>query len=268
MSKLPFKSPFKRRKYEPQETFNTKFEGAMYDITGNFIKTKAINHSLTKGEEREDPLIDFFKANLPKTYSVVKGEIVDKFNNSSQQLDLMIYDNSRNIPLYSGGNYILPAEALLASIEIKSKLTQVETRKILKSVNTLKNLKPFGQKLDISKKQRKIEEKITCRYFHSVFAYETDLSETEWSKKEFDRIKRVAREEKIDHTLIDRILVLKKGIINPNDAIGKDSKDDAESLLYFYMNILNFIQRENNRRQTVPYLDYAGKLSKGWNKLE
>ncbi|WP_291285762.1 DUF6602 domain-containing protein [Flavobacterium sp.] len=267
MSKIPLKSFFKKRSYEPQETFSTKFEGAVYDIVGQFVKTKVINHSLTKGEEREDPLIEFLKANLPKTYSVVKGEVVDKLNNSSQQLDIMIFDNSRNIPFYSGGHYILPAEALLGSIEIKSKITQEEVRKILKSVSTLKNLKPFGKKVDISKKQRSIEEKVSCRYFHAVFAYDTDIAETNWAKKEMERIIRVAVEEKNDYTLIDRFYVLNKGLINPTVSMAKESKDNAECLLHFYMHLLNFIQRENNRRQTVPYLDYAGKLSKGWEKI-
>lgn len=267
MSKLPFKSPFKGRKYEPQVTYNTKFEGAVYDIIGHYVKTKVINHSLTKGEEREDPLIEFLQTNLPKTYSVVKGEVVDKYNDSSPQMDIMIYDNSRNIPFYSGGHYILPAEALLASIEIKSKLTQEEARKIIKSVSTLKGLKPFGQLPDISKKQRPSEEKVTCRYFYSVFAYDTDLAETDWAKSEMERIKRVALEESKDASLIDRIFVLNKGLINPCESIGKESKENAESLLYFYMNLLNFLQRENNRRQTTPYLDYAGKLSKGWTKI-
>lgn len=267
MSKIPNKRPFKKRSYQPQETFKTKFEGAIYDIIGQFVKTKVITHSLTKGEEREDPLIEFLKSNLPKTYSVVKGEVVDTKNNSSQQMDIMIYDNSRNIPFYSGGHYILPAEALLASIEIKSKLTQEESRKILKSVKSLKSLKPFGKQVDVSKKQRTVEEKVTCRYFHSIFAYDTDLAEKDWANCEMGRIKRLATEEKIDSNLIDRIFVLHKGLINPNDSIARETKDNAESLLYFYMNLLNFIQRENNRRQTVPYLDYAGKLSKGWVKI-
>ncbi len=125
----------------------------------------------------------------------------------------------------------------------------------------------IGGQVDISKKQRPIEEKVVCRYFHSVFAYETDLSEQDWAENEFNRIKRVALEEKTDHTLLDRVFVLNRGLLNVADSVGKQSKDNAESFLYFYMNLLNYIQRENARRQTVPYLDYAGKMSKGWTKL-
>ncbi len=257
----------KKRSFEPQTILKSKFESAVYDIVGKFVKTKMINHSLTKGEEREDPLIEFLTENLPKIYSVVKGEVVDIKNISSPQIDIMIYDNSRNIPFYSEGSYILPAEALLASIEVKSKLTQEEMRKILKNTALLKSLKPFGKPVDTSKRHRTVEEKVNCRYFHSVFAYDTDISESNWMKKEFERIERVANEEEIDFTSIDRIFVLNKGLINPSDLVGKESEDDAETFLYFYMNLLNFLQRENSRRDTVPYLDYAGKMTNGWESL-
>jgi hypothetical protein len=77
----------------------------------------------------------------------------------------------------------------------------------------------------------------------------------------------VAKEENIDHTLLDRVIVLNKGLINPTYSIAKESTDNADMFLHYYIDLLNFLQRENTRRQTVPYLDYAGKLSKNWIKL-
>lgn len=267
MSDIPNRSSFKKRSNSPQNTLRSKFQSAAYDVAGSFIKTKVINHSLSKGEEREDPLIEFLIENLPSIYSVVKGEVVDINDNSSPQLDIMIFDSSRNIPLYSEGMYILPAEALLASIEVKSKLTKGEIKKILKSVNALKSLKPFGKKVDISKKQRTVDDKVACRYFYSVFAYESDIGETDWITKEFDRIKNVASDENLDYTLIDRIFVLNRGLINASASVGRESDDSAETFLHFYMNLLNYLERENTRRKAVPYIDYAGKLSKGWKSL-
>ena len=266
MSTTPFKI-FKKRPEKTHSAFKSKFEIAVYKIAGSIFETSAFNHSLTKGEEREVPLINFFTLNLPKTYSTVRGEVIDLNGQSSPQLDVMIYDNSRNIPFYSGENYILPAESLLASVEVKSTLNQEEIRKILKSVNKLKSLKPFGKKVDISKQKREPQDKISCRYFHSVFAYDTDLAEKDWSIKEFERIKRIAQEEKIDQALLDRVIVLNKGIINPTYLIAKESKDNADMFLHFYMDLINYLQRENSRRKTVPYLEYAGRMSNDWIKL-
>lgn len=254
-------------KGKTQITFQSKIESAIYTITGKFLATKIINHSLTKGEEREDPLIEFLNDNLPKKFSVVKGEVVDLFNSSSPQIDIMIYDNSRNIPLYSGGSCILPAEALLASIEIKSKLTQDETKKILKSVEKLKSLKPFRQALDKVVTGRSENDKVICRYYHCVFAYDTDISETDWITKEITRIRNVAEEEVIESTLIDQIFVLNKGLINVAHSIGKGSDNNTETFLYFYMNLVNFLERENGRRKTVPYLEYAGNVTRGYKKI-
>lgn len=262
------KSSFTKRKYNPHVKFNTKFEGAAYGIVAKYIETKAINHSLSKGEERENPLIKFLQENLPKIFSVVKGEVVDKDNRGSRQLDVMIYDNSRNIPFYMSNNYyILPAEALLAGIEVKSKLTKEELKTIFQNVSALHDLRPFGNKPDISKVGRSEREKVGCRYFYSVFAYDTDLTEASWAKKEIERIRDVSEKEKINISLIDRFFVFNRGLINPVASMVKETKDNAENLLYFYMHLLQFLDRENSRRNITPYLDYAGKLSSGWEKV-
>jgi len=266
MSRNPFRI-FRKRPEQAHSAFKSKFESVTYRIAGHFFETDKFNHSLTKGEEREVPFIDFFTENLPRTYSTVKGEVIDIHNESSPQLDIMIYDSSRNMPFYTGQNYILPAESLLASFEIKSRLSQEEIRKVLKSVQKLKTLKPFGKPVAISKQRRAPTEKITCRYFHVVFAYDTDLSPTEWAKKEFDRIKRIAKEENIDYALLDRVVVLNRGFLNPTYSIAKESIDNGGIFLNLYIDLLNYLQRENTRRQNVPYLEYAGSMSKGWIKL-
>ena len=255
------------RKTKTQNTLKSKIESAIYTIAGKFLETKIINHALTKGEEREDALIEFLNKNLPKTFSIVKGEVVDVYNKSSPQMDIMIYDNSRNIPLYSGDAYILPAEALLATIEVKSLLTRDETKKIVKSVNALKSLRPFKKNLDTSINGRSLDDKVVCRYYHCIFAYDTDIAEKDWLTKEITRIREVAAEEKVDSTLIDRIFVFNKGLINTAHNVGKTSTDNQETFLYFYMNLLNFLERENGRRKTVPYLEYSGTMKKGWEKI-
>lgn len=262
------KSSFKKRKYDPHSEFNTKFVAAAGNMLTKYTETKAFKHPSTKGTERENILIKFLEENLPKVFSVVKGEAVDIYNNGSRQLDVMIYDNSRNIPFCMGkDSYLLPAEALLAVIEVKSKLTKVELKKSFQNVSSLYALNPFGKKPDIFKNGRSKSEKVECRYFYSVFAYETNLTEANWAKKEIERIRNVSREEKINIGLIDRFFVFNRGIINPIASMAKETKDNTENLLYFYMHLLQFLERENSRRAITPYLDYAGKLSNGWKKV-
>jgi len=82
-----------------------------------------------------------------------------------------------------------------------------------------------------------------------------------------ERVRRVASEHSVDSTLIDQIFVLNKGLLNVAHSIGKSSENDNETFLYFYMNLLNFLGRENGRRKTVPYLDYSGTVTKGYVRI-
>lgn len=266
MSKTPLRI-FKKRPEKTHKALKTKFESSIRKMMNHFFESQSFNHALTKGEEREVPFINFLSTNLPSVYSAVNGEVIDLSETSSPQLDVMLFDSSKNIPFYSGEKTILPAEALLASIEVKSKLTKSEIRKTLKSVQLLKSLKPFGKELDKSIQRRDPNDEVTCRYFHCVYAYATDLSAKNWAQKEFDRIKAVAAEEKIDYKMLDRVVIIGRGLINPTYDIAKQSTDDAGMLLHYYMDLLNFLQRENNRRQTVPYQEYAGKMSQDWIKF-
>jgi hypothetical protein len=58
---------------------------------------------------------------LPGNFEIKSGEAVDCFNNSSPQLVLMIYDKTKTIEFYNSEAAIIPAEAFLISIEVKSK---------------------------------------------------------------------------------------------------------------------------------------------------
>jgi hypothetical protein len=55
--------------------------------------------------------------------------------------------------------------------------------------------------------------------------------------------------------------------MNLTNSTGTELKDNAQLFMYFYMHLLNYVQRENSRRLRVPYLDYAGNMSNGWTKL-
>lgn len=263
------RSQLKHRNENPNPTFSNKFEAALQSFSTSFLKTQPFLHALTKGEQREIPILDFFQEHLPTGYKVVSGVVIDKFNKQSPQLDLMIYDGSRNFALYSETASILPAEALLGSVEIKSMLTRNEIKKSLLAAQKLYQLRPFGESPTTTKKGGGKPEEFKCRYFHSVFAYSTDLSQNDWMQGEFNRVSDVASEVKIDASLIDRIYVVERGLLNIPSKLGmKENNDSAGAFLNYYMNVLNFLYRENKRREAVDYIEYAGRMTKGWTKLK
>lgn len=261
------KSYFKQRSVEPLSPFREKFESALKEFSAGFLKSDGFQHALTKGEQREVPVQDFFREHLPNMYEVTSGEVVDLNEDHSPQLDLLIYDHLRNFPFYSGDAVILPAEALLVSVEVKSRLNVSDIESSLRAAEKIKSLKPNRKPLGEPKRGDRDESK--SRFFHCIFAYGTDLEEgDDWLEREFGRFRDIGKDIDIDIGVIDRVYVANRGILNLWDEVGvTEEPDEGTALMYFYMHALQFMNRENKRRDPAPYLDYAGRMSRGWEQL-
>lgn len=202
---------------------------------------------------------------MPRAYSIEPGEVVDILGTHSPQLDIMFFDGHRNHAFASGSSAsIIPAEALLASIEVKSVLNKGEIEKSFAAAKKLRELRPFKDHLArVRSEGEPADDK--CRYFHAVLAYETDIGLTNWMSKEYSRAEAAAHKEQTDITAIDRIYVVNRGLIQTAKRRGiVEAGDDGIGLLFLYMHLLNFIERENRRRAPVPYMEYAGRMTKQW----
>lgn len=254
MSKRPMpRSPF----------LNSRFSAAIQEFGIALKKTGSINHRGNKGSAREEALRQFFRERLPTNYAVAEGEVVDLNGNSSPQLDILFYDQSVNFALVNGNTQILPAEALLASVEVKSCLSKEEIVKSTTAAKKLRSLQPYGRKLggtDVGKAAERIK---IARYFHCIFAYETDLSETKWKEREAERIRSICGS---DH-LVDAVYVLNRGLIQIPRNIGMNENENGSAITNFYFSILNFVQRESSRRRETPFNRYVTHSHKGWSKL-
>jgi hypothetical protein len=240
---------------------------ALKRFSADFLESASFKHALSKGEEREVPVQTFFRSHLPEMFRVDKGEVVDILGQKSPQLDVLITDRMRNVPLRDGSIVIVPAEALLVSVEVKSRLTKDEIRSSLLAARQLRRLKPFKQPLSGPRQGGEAADD-RSRYFHTIFAYETDLAAAGWLEAEFARIQSVSSDAQVSPQMIDRIYVANRGLINLSESTGIEEKaEEGIALLQYYMHALNFLIRENARRDQVPYLEYAGKMSGGWRSL-
>lgn len=110
--------------------------------------SQSFKHSVLKGSDRESAVADFLRQRLPSRFAVTTGEVIDQGGRRSPQLDVVIYDGSAAAPILpadrEGGAEIIGAEALLATVEVKSKLTRADIRQAAKSVKTLYSMRPFG----------------------------------------------------------------------------------------------------------------------------
>lgn len=258
-----------RRRTSPSPAMSSLFASTLIQFTSEFLKSESFGHALSKGEEREQPIIKFLSDLLPSTFSVGSGEVIDLEDRKSPQLDVMVWDKVRNFAFYSGAKAIIPAEALIISIEVKSRLTKDELRKSLIASSKLHNLKPFNKPLSMTRTDGDSHDG-QCRYFHCIFAYGTDLKAGgNYLLQESKRYSELISELELPEDVIQRIYVANRGLLNPGKdfGIGEDVKQ-GRALMQFYLDIFNFLTRENNRREAVPYNSYVGRIQKGnWVKL-
>lgn len=247
------------RKKLPRTNFlNTQFGIAVKDFGLQLRKSSAIQHPGSKGGEREDGLKNFLMERLPTRFSVVSGEVVDVHGNTSPQLDIMIYDKSVNFPLLSASTQVLPAEALLAAIEVKSTISNAEVIRCCEAARKLRKLRPYGKKLKGTDVGENPDS--SARYYYGVFAYASDLVADSWKQNEHSRFKKADGGKH----LVDLVYVLDRGIINVSEQKGRDEDENGGAITAFYFSILNFITREAGRRKETPYQQYTASENRSW----
>ncbi|MBS0172366.1 MAG: hypothetical protein JSR62_18640 [Nitrospira sp.] len=228
----------------------------------SFTTSQSFKHSVLKGSDRESAVADFLRQRLPSRFAVTTGEVIDQGGRRSPQLDVVIYDGSAAAPILpadrEGGAEIIGAEALLATIEVKSKLTRADIRQAVKSVKTLYSMRPFGNGWGIET-HREVPFKTDGdfpRFFSSVLAFETDIASADWPSVEAGRVLAECRDTGIPYEWLNRVCVLDKGIVHP--AAGQVILHDSErqSLGMWYFSLLNFLSRESARRRPFPWSSY------------
>lgn len=247
----------------PRSPFlNSRFSAAVEEFGIALKKTSSIQHRGNKGSSREEHLREFFRERLPTKYAVTEGEVVDLNGQTSPQLDIMFYDQSVDFALVSGQTQILAAEALLGSVEVKSVLTATEIAKSVKAATILRSLNPYGRNLGGTDIGNRSETKV-ARYYHCIFAYDSDLNEDNWLIRENERFRSACG----DRHLIDVVYVLNRGILNVSSAIGMTEDEHGSAITNFYFSVLNFLQRESARRKETPYYHYVAHPRKSWARL-
>lgn len=252
-----------KRKLPRSSFLNSRFAAAVKEFGIALMKSDAITHRGNKGDSREEALRRFFRERLPSCFAVVEGEVVDLNGRTSPQLDVLFFDQSRNFALIADTSHVLPAEALLASIEVKSILTKAEIEKSAAAATKLRMLEPFSRRLAGTDAGNLATKMKIARYFHCIFAYETDLSENEWCNREAERFRSACGKSH----LVDSVYILNRGLINIPRNIAMLEDESGGAITNFYFSILNFIQRENERRAETPFDRYVTNASKSWTKL-
>jgi hypothetical protein len=102
---------------------------------------KNVNHEPTKGEGSESIWIKFLRDYLPKRYSVAKAKIVDYKGNTSDQIDVVIYDTQYTPFVLNKKNVkYIPAESIYAIFEAKQDVNKSQLVYAGKKIESVRNL--------------------------------------------------------------------------------------------------------------------------------
>jgi hypothetical protein len=253
----------------PSTIFKAVLDAAARQLHIASNEATAFQHTGIRGDERAAALANFFRDHLPSTISVAKGEAIDFRDRRTGQLDILIYDADMASPISSQSeNVLIPAESLLAVIEVKTTLTQNDLDACYAAAKKVREIRPFKQSFIAAREEGKAAEDGNFRCLYVVFSYGTNLSADNWLNKEFNRLDVSAKAINGKLNLVDVVYVLNRGMIRPAKNAGKiNDVEQMNTFLEFYLHIVNFLRKEMPRRPAMDWQAYASKTSKGWVPL-
>lgn len=118
-------------------------------MTADELKSKfdrlrdAIEHNGIVGQEGEKIVAALLRERLPASIGVTTGEVLDVEGRKSRQVDVILYDAMRTPMIFTGetrDTHVVPAEGVLAVIEVKTRLRASDLEGCLANCRSVKQL--------------------------------------------------------------------------------------------------------------------------------
>lgn len=251
-------------------TFQDLMRAAEDQLLLGFEVAARFDHKGLRGSTREEVVAKFLSEQLPGRFGVSSGEAIDADGNRTGQLDIVIFDRSAVAPLLKrASGDLLPAEALLAVIEVKSTLTQKDLNMAAKAAKRISNLRPFGKGFIATRTEGEdFDGRLRCQY--SVVAFTSNLSESDWAAREWRRVKKASVAADVAPERLDRVLVLDRGMLLPPFSRARQPTGAGQVMLRdWFLHMANFVQREAARRPAFNFETYGRQASSpGWVDLQ
>ena len=139
----------------------------------------SFSHNGIIGTSVEEIVSKFLNGRLPGSARAVAGQVIDHTGTRSKQMDVVIYDVSRTPMLFAstiGTQNLVPAEGVIAVVEVKTKLTREELRKSATNCTSVKQLDRSAIAAPQVLKEFVLYGKswIVPPIYYSIFAFESD----------------------------------------------------------------------------------------------
>jgi hypothetical protein len=157
------------------EAYRSVFVSRVAAALGAANAVAAVAHKEVKGNIREVLLRDLFRPLLPSDVAVGTGQIATSRGDLSPQQDVVIYDR-RILPpvLFESVIGVFPIESVLATVEVKTKLTAPELASTYEAAAAIHTYPYLSGQDDIGTGQPLVHP--VGRIIASVFALDSDLS--------------------------------------------------------------------------------------------
>ena len=227
------------------------------------------NHQGFSGARREQGIRTFLQELLPSRYHVGTGLAFDSAGGQSRQLDVIV---SLDSPFLAesevGADEFVPCEAVLAVVEVKTTLSREELRKAIMNAISVRALKPYGKASFVDARSGGAElARHEHRVLYSLVAYDTDLVKgANWLETEWDRLESVCKEVGVAPSMVDRLVVLSRGVIDGAHGVGRVEPEGLRHVAtHWFVHIFNHIERESRRRPPFDLDVYTAR--QGWTRL-
>jgi hypothetical protein len=224
------------------------------------------DNQVLKGRAREIFISDLLVPFLDKSFGVCSGIIIDSKNKHSKQIDIIVYDTKIVQPIMlTSGEGVIPYEAVLGTIEVKSRLDNTELKKSVHNARSIKFLK--FDRFEILKPICKacidktdVEPNLQSPVCF-VFAFSSSLSKGSESLRLNNCVRKINNESGKEVTLpISALCVADKCFTYCTNMNSKPPtfteirKDKENNTLEFILNVINSCNIRSAEREKI-YLD-------------
>jgi hypothetical protein len=172
------------------ELYRSVFRSRVAAALGAAKAVAGITHQGVKGEIREVLVRELFRPLLPSDVSVGTGQIATTSGDLSAQQDVVIYDRKILPPvLFESVIGVFPIESVLATVEVKTKLTATELTSTYETAAAIHRYPYLSGENDATTGQPIVHP--IGRVIASVFALGSDL--TPGGKTELQRYQGIHR---------------------------------------------------------------------------
>jgi hypothetical protein len=207
---------------------------------------KSIKHPVDKGDGSENIWIKFLCKYLPKRYTVAKATVIDHLGNTSEQIDVVIYDSQYTPFIFNEeGTVYIPAESVYAVFETKQEIKKGLAKYAGKKIASVRKLQ---------KTSAPIIDKGTPRPAAQVFTtlggflcLDNGWQDSIKGNKYFEKIVTESTAEELINigcVLNDRSFVTEVDTQDElNPAVNIHYSTKGESLIFFFLKLVAELQK-------------------------